>query len=314
MTCADYKRWLSSHVDGLLEAGQRAELERHLAACAACTKELSSLRTMLASLRTMGAVKAPKEFLSGVHAKLAQPAAAPGWSWSGIRLPEHGLGVGLAALLVVMAVAVPKAMRSRALAPDAVPADQPAQELAPDKERAARMQASEGWDALADKSAGVKLKEESELDRDEWGADFRRNAAEPDRDKAAAASDELKPASAPMQSISAGRGGYRGLEKQDAKVASAPELRWSVMDREASLAALRSWVGTIPGASIEDAGDRVIVRIPQHRYPDLQQLLAREVGQIDASALTSHGAREAQLAGAAGPATLLLTVEFLPEE
>ena len=39
---------LDDHVDGLLSAEQNAELEAHLADCAACRDELAQLRDLLA--------------------------------------------------------------------------------------------------------------------------------------------------------------------------------------------------------------------------------------------------------------------------
>lgn len=81
MQCADYRRWFSPYVDGLLEPTERASVEAHLHECSQCRTDLASLQQMLSSLRTMEHPATP-DLLPGIHAQLEhQP-----W-WRRIPLP-----------------------------------------------------------------------------------------------------------------------------------------------------------------------------------------------------------------------------------
>ena len=53
---------LSEYIDGELEPGARAALEKHLAGCPTCTEELKSLRATVLMLRRMPEVEAPRSF------------------------------------------------------------------------------------------------------------------------------------------------------------------------------------------------------------------------------------------------------------
>ena len=117
MDCADYKRWLSPYVDGLLNATERAQMEQHLASCARCQTELDSLRQMLQALRAMEQPTVP-ELLSGIHAKLhreswwqilARRFTTP-WPQS---LPLHGLALATTVLLIVVIVGLPQVVKLR---------------------------------------------------------------------------------------------------------------------------------------------------------------------------------------------------------
>jgi hypothetical protein len=46
MTCRDYKEMIMGHLDNELEHGQRKDLEKHLAGCPQCSKELQELRKL----------------------------------------------------------------------------------------------------------------------------------------------------------------------------------------------------------------------------------------------------------------------------
>ena len=115
MTCAQYRRWFSPYVDGLLDGPSRAQLDAHLQGCAACRGELVSLQQMLRALQAMEPPATP-ELLTGIHAKLQ---AEPWWQAVARRflspwpasLPLHGLALATTALLVVIIANLPGVAR-----------------------------------------------------------------------------------------------------------------------------------------------------------------------------------------------------------
>jgi len=115
MTCAEYQRWFSPYLDGLLQLADRATLEEHLKSCPHCRSDLASLREMLRSLRTMEPPTVPN-LLPGIHQKLA---ATPWWATLGQRflapwpvsLPLHSLALATTAFLVVVLVESPMFFR-----------------------------------------------------------------------------------------------------------------------------------------------------------------------------------------------------------
>ncbi len=115
---ADWERQrerLSAYLDGALEPAERAELELHLADCAACQDELRELRELRGLLRAMPTPVAPRSFLlpeSGAVPQSLAPrrAAAPGRrrpsqqgprvvQWAGALVASLGLALLLGTLL-----------------------------------------------------------------------------------------------------------------------------------------------------------------------------------------------------------------------
>ena len=90
---------LSAYIDGQVSAGERALVERHLAACPACTRELAALRLTVRMLRQLPVVSAPRAFTLS-QSKVA-PARPGVWRWV---FGAPGLATGLAAFLCVVAV------------------------------------------------------------------------------------------------------------------------------------------------------------------------------------------------------------------
>ena len=111
MSCAEFARWFSPYVDGVLAPDERRQLENHLGGCVHCRGELASLQQMLQTLRTMGPPTVP-ELLPGIHQRLEQ---APWWRVALQRftapwpasLPWHGLALATTAALVAIMVVVP---------------------------------------------------------------------------------------------------------------------------------------------------------------------------------------------------------------
>lgn len=92
------------YLDRRLEAGERADVERHLGACTECRTRLDELRAVMEVLGEWPAVEASAGFTAAVRARLeaeAQPAARVpmhrDWRW----VYAGGLGVAAVVLLVV---------------------------------------------------------------------------------------------------------------------------------------------------------------------------------------------------------------------
>ena len=90
---------LSAYIDGQVTAGEGALVERHLATCLACARDLSTLRQTVRLLSQLPAVVAPRPFtLSQAHVAPVRPTA---WRWA-FGVP--GLATGVAALLCAVSV------------------------------------------------------------------------------------------------------------------------------------------------------------------------------------------------------------------
>jgi anti-sigma factor RsiW len=68
---------LSAWLDGALPVEERAALDAHLASCAACQREVNSLRQVRALLRALPDSTPPRSFLLPLEGELATAAAAP---------------------------------------------------------------------------------------------------------------------------------------------------------------------------------------------------------------------------------------------
>lgn len=67
---------LSAYADAELDRESAAEVERHLETCTECARELSIVRTLKGSMRTMQISRTDKDLWSQVHRRLTAPA---GW-------------------------------------------------------------------------------------------------------------------------------------------------------------------------------------------------------------------------------------------
>lgn len=92
------------YLDRRLEAAERGDVERHLAACTECRTRLDELRVVMDVLGEWPAVEASAGFTAAVRARIeaeAQPAARVpmhrDWRW----VYAGGLGVAAVVLLVV---------------------------------------------------------------------------------------------------------------------------------------------------------------------------------------------------------------------
>jgi len=92
---------LSAYIDGEVVADERARVEAHLAACAACAHDLATLRQTVALLGQLPQVAAPRPFtLRESDVSAVRPARTAWW-----RLPwAQGVVAAAAVLLCVVAV------------------------------------------------------------------------------------------------------------------------------------------------------------------------------------------------------------------
>jgi anti-sigma factor RsiW len=108
MTCAERRGTLLAYLEGELGPAERAELETHLAGCAACGEALEAERRLSSQLASLPAVVPAGDFEARFHARLAREEAAPRGlrAWLGRLLGPRGLvaagGLAAAALAVVL--------------------------------------------------------------------------------------------------------------------------------------------------------------------------------------------------------------------
>ena len=70
MDCSDIKALLSEYIDGTLDPETQDRVDQHVASCAECREELTSLRALVQELGTLEPVQPPEDFLVQVHDRL----------------------------------------------------------------------------------------------------------------------------------------------------------------------------------------------------------------------------------------------------
>lgn len=144
MTCAGWAERITALVDGELPAGERADLERHLAACAACREAREAEEAVAARLRALPRAPLPAGFSASVMGRVAAaPAPDAGTAPRARVIPYWVFLVGgsAAAAAVVAMVMVgtgpPREMHVAGEKPEASALPQPAAGPGPVMERAA---------------------------------------------------------------------------------------------------------------------------------------------------------------------------------
>ena len=92
---------LSAWHDGLLDAAERQELERHLATCAACQRRLASLQHVAHVLRGQREPQLTTDVWRGLQTRIADPAARRSAVTRG-RIPTAALTTAAAVLLIAL--------------------------------------------------------------------------------------------------------------------------------------------------------------------------------------------------------------------
>ncbi len=130
---------LSAYIDGQVTAGQRRQVEQHLAVCPVCARNLMTMRETVRLLGELPVLAAPRPFT--LRQQQARPARPSAWRWV-FGLP--GLATGVAVLLCTVAVGsltllgrvAPGGVLPVAMAPTAPGAPSTRQEAKADREAA----------------------------------------------------------------------------------------------------------------------------------------------------------------------------------
>ncbi len=72
MKCPEIKELLSEYLDGALEGEKKKLVEEHLAACPACSAELSARKAYREEMRSLEEIKPPPDFLEKIHDRLEE--------------------------------------------------------------------------------------------------------------------------------------------------------------------------------------------------------------------------------------------------
>lgn len=109
MKCRNAQRSMSEYIDGALGAHETWELEKHLAACSACTRALGDLRRTVAAMQSAPRYEVTPDFADALQMRLSRVTPRPARrAWliglpSLFRprlLPAWGLGIAASALAV----------------------------------------------------------------------------------------------------------------------------------------------------------------------------------------------------------------------
>jgi anti-sigma factor RsiW len=86
------------YVDGRLKESERLEVEKHLAACAACRLRVNEFRAVSGLLGELPMIEPSAAFDLRVHARVAaEPVKQSWWAW---MLPAPRVAIGAAMLLL----------------------------------------------------------------------------------------------------------------------------------------------------------------------------------------------------------------------
>jgi hypothetical protein len=100
---AELNDLVNAYLDGELDAAERARLETHLSACAACRLELEQLRATRGALRALPPLRAPRPFTIAAPAREAHPPAGLAAGWLRPLAWTWRLGSVAAAACLIMA-------------------------------------------------------------------------------------------------------------------------------------------------------------------------------------------------------------------
>ncbi len=82
MSCKRMESKILGYVDGRLKEGERLEVEKHLAACAACRLRVKEFRAVSGLLDELPVIEPSPAFDLRVHARVAaEPLKQSWWAW-----------------------------------------------------------------------------------------------------------------------------------------------------------------------------------------------------------------------------------------
>ena len=92
MSCTRMETRLLGYIDGRLKEKEQREMEKHLAACPACTVRVNEFRSVNSLLDELPQIEPSAAFDVRVRARIAaEPVKQPWWSWLGTS-PSHPSG------------------------------------------------------------------------------------------------------------------------------------------------------------------------------------------------------------------------------
>src|SRR5688572_15770528 len=147
MSCDTLRENFGDHVDRRLPPAEAAEMDRHLASCAACRAEVEDLRRVIAAVAGLPRRAAPKGFQAAVMARIqaegATPAAPKKGKVSSLERYRHAVAIasGMAAVFLIYVGVILVGRKEE------TPRQNPSiatQEFQPKKESAERARAGEG--------------------------------------------------------------------------------------------------------------------------------------------------------------------------
>ncbi len=100
MNCAFDKEKLTGYYDGELDAAEKADVERHIAACSECLRELSELKSAALMVKELPRLRAPRSIAEGV----AREISASGRVHSMARFRRNLLWIASAAAALFVVV------------------------------------------------------------------------------------------------------------------------------------------------------------------------------------------------------------------
>jgi hypothetical protein len=102
MNCAFDKEKLTGYYDGELDAAEKAEVERHIASCSECLRELGELKSAAVLVKELPRLRAPRSIAEGVSREIQ--AAGKVHSFAKVRRTVMWAASAAAVLLVVLNV------------------------------------------------------------------------------------------------------------------------------------------------------------------------------------------------------------------
>lgn len=100
MSCSRMENKILGYVDGRLKDSERLEVEKHLAACAACRLRVNEFRAVSGLLDELPMIEPSAAFDLRIHARVAAEPVKQGW-WAWL-MPAPRVAVAAAMLVAAM--------------------------------------------------------------------------------------------------------------------------------------------------------------------------------------------------------------------
>ena len=101
MSCGRIENRILPYVDGRLKEGERLEMEKHLAACAACQLRVNEFRAVTGLLDELPVIQPSEAFDLRLHARVAAEPAKQSWWASFMPAPRVAFAASMLLLAMV---------------------------------------------------------------------------------------------------------------------------------------------------------------------------------------------------------------------